>query len=68
MAVPKYNEFFPSILNCLSDGNIHTLKNIREYCISAFSLSENDQKEQLEKLLNDSAIEFGEKVGSAKAE
>ena len=30
-------------------------------------LSEN-QKEQLEKLLNDSAIEFGEKVGSAKAE
>lgn len=48
MAVPKYNEFFPSILNCLSDGNIHTLKNIREYCISAFSLSENDQKEQLE--------------------
>ena len=30
-------------------------------------LSEN-QKEQLEKLLNDSAMEFGEKVGSAKAE
>ena len=30
-------------------------------------LSEN-QKEQLKKLLNDSAIEFGEKVGSAKAE
>lgn len=30
-------------------------------------LGEN-QKEQLEKLLTDSAIEFGEKVGSAKAE
>lgn len=44
MAVPKYNEFFPAFLDCLADGEIHTLKEIRAYCAEAFSLSDEDRQ------------------------
>ena len=42
MSVPKYNEFFPSFLTFLSDGEEHTLKDIRAYCADSFNLSEED--------------------------
>ena len=48
MAVPKYNEFFPAFLNCLSDGAAHTLREIREYCADSFSLSREDRSATLE--------------------
>lgn len=31
MAVPKYNEFFPAFIDCLGDGNVHSLQEIREH-------------------------------------
>ena len=31
MAVPKYDEFMPSIIRCLGDGNVHTLKELAEF-------------------------------------
>ena len=43
MAVPKYNEFFPSFLTFLSDGQEHSLKDIRAYCADSFNLSEEDR-------------------------
>lgn len=43
MAVPKYNEFFPSFLTFLSDGQEHKLKDIRAYCADSFNLSEDDR-------------------------
>lgn len=43
MAVPKYNEFFPSFLTILSDGKEHSLKEIRAYCADSFDLSEEDR-------------------------
>lgn len=44
MAVPKYNEFFPAFLDCLADGEVHTLKEIRAYCAEAHSLSDEDRQ------------------------
>lgn len=48
MAIPKYYEFFPAVINCLSDGEIHSSREIREFCITAFNLSEEDCREQLD--------------------
>ncbi len=47
MAVPKYNEFMPYIMDCLSDGMIHSIHEVRAFCAVACSLSEDDKKETL---------------------
>ena len=47
MAVPKYDEFMPSIIRCLGDGKVHSLKQITEYCANEFQLSETDKSETL---------------------
>lgn len=56
MAVPRYDEFMPSIIKCLGDGNVHSLKELTEYCADAFNLDEKDRAEILSsgqnKLLN----------------
>ena len=39
MPVPKYYQFFPSILDCLADGKEHNLKEVAEYCANKFNLS-----------------------------
>ena len=44
MAVPKYDDFFISILTFLSDGLEHNTKEIRNYCADSFELSEEDRK------------------------
>lgn len=48
MAIPKYYEFFPAVIDCLSDGEIHSSRDIREFCITAFKLTEEDCREQLD--------------------
>ena len=45
MAVPKYDEFFPSFMKCLADGGVHTIQEIRAYCADYFNLSEGDRTE-----------------------
>ncbi len=47
MAVPKYNEIMPEFIRCLGDGEAHDIKEIREFCIKAFQLSENDLQQAL---------------------
>ncbi len=47
MPVPKYYEFFPYVLECLSDDNNHTMKEIAEYCAKAAKLTENDKRETI---------------------
>lgn len=47
MAVPKYNEFFPAVIKCLGDGKAHSLQEIREYCIKAFDLTDEDMQQRL---------------------
>lgn len=56
MAVPKFNEFFPAFINCLGDGKVHSLQEIREYCIKASNLTEDDIQQRLksgQSLVND---------------
>ena len=47
MPVPKYYQFFPSILDCLADGKEHNLKEVAEYCANKFNLSDEDKRETL---------------------
>ena len=47
MPVPKYYEFFPYVLEYLSDDNNHTMKEITEYCAKATKLTENDKRETI---------------------
>lgn len=47
MAVPKYDEFMPSIIRCLGDGKTHSLKELVEYCAAEFKLSETDRAETI---------------------
>lgn len=47
MAIPKYFEFFPPIMELLSDGITHTSKEIRDYCAKKFELSEEDLQEKV---------------------
>lgn len=47
MAVPKFFDFFPSVLHVLLDGTEKTVKQIREESISFLHVSEADQNELL---------------------
>lgn len=44
MAVPKYNEFFPSFLLSLKDGQSRSIKEIMAYCAKSFNLTDEDIK------------------------
>ena len=46
MSVPKYYQFFPSILDCLADGKEHNLKEVAD-CANKFNLSDEDKREAL---------------------
>lgn len=48
MPVPKYNEFMPSIIRCLGDGEQHSLRELTEYCAEEFRLSDSDRAETIE--------------------
>ena len=47
MSVPRYDEFMPAIIRCLGDGEIHSLKELVEYCAADFHISETDRAETL---------------------
>lgn len=47
MAIPKYNELYGTFLECLKDGNVHTLKEIKDAVIKEFNLTEEDIQEML---------------------
>lgn len=47
MSVPKYHAFFPAVMECLKDGEIHTSKETLDYCSKYFSLNEEDLNEKL---------------------
>ena len=42
MAVPKFYEFFISLLTFLSDSQEHSIKEISDYCVKYFNLSDED--------------------------
>ncbi len=42
MAVPAYYELIPLFMECLQDGQIHPLKEIRNHCARRTSLTEDD--------------------------
>ena len=42
MSVPKYYEMHKPILECLSDGQVHTMKELKVYVIKYFQLTEED--------------------------
>lgn len=47
MAIPKYFEMYRAFLECLEDGKIHTIKEIKTYVIQNFSLSDEELAEML---------------------
>ncbi len=47
MAVPKFFDFFPSVLHALLDGTEKTVKQIREESIAFLQVSETDRNELL---------------------
>ena len=47
MAVPKFFEFFEAFLKALSDGNIYTAKEVRQYIAEDMKLSNEDLAEML---------------------
>lgn len=47
MSIPKYNELFRTVLECLEDGNEHSVKEITNYCSDAFHLTENERIQTL---------------------
>lgn len=47
MAVPKYNELMPYVIQALGDGNIHTIKELVAFCADALQLSIEDRQEML---------------------
>lgn len=47
MSVPKYYEFFPAMMECLKDGQIHSAKETCDYCAAFYDLSSDDICEKL---------------------
>ena len=47
MTLPKYYEYFTPILRFLSDGQLHTPKELREYLIKEMKLTNEDVTEML---------------------
>lgn len=45
--VPKFDSFFTPYLKCLSDGNIHKNKDLIEYAIKYFGLTEEEAQERI---------------------
>lgn len=48
MAVPTYDKFYRSILEVLSDGQIHDSKETIAYCADKFHLTDEDKAEMLQ--------------------
>ena len=63
MAVPKYNELFPYIIECLGDGNIHSLSDLTDYCAKSFKLTDSELSETITSGQN----KLRNRVGWAKA-
>lgn len=49
MAIPKYNEMMPAIIDCLGDGKVHTSKEVIDFVVKVFHLTDMDRQEQLPK-------------------
>ena len=47
VAVPKYNELMPYVIQALGDGNIHTIKELEAFCVDALQLSVEDRQKML---------------------
>lgn len=45
--VPKFDSFFTPYLKCLSDGNIHNNKELVEFAVNYFNLTEEDTQERI---------------------
>lgn len=39
----KFNEYFPTVMECLSDGKSHTSREIRDYCCEKLAISDEEK-------------------------
>ena len=58
MAIPKYNELYPNVLNVLSDGKEHSIHEIDEIISDQLNLTEEDAKPFAKNILLCEAIAF----------
>ena len=47
MSLPKYNELYIPLLTAIQDGNVYTMKEIKEKVSRAMSLTEEELSERL---------------------
>ena len=47
MSLPKYNELYIPLLTAIQDGNVYTMKEIKEKVSRALSLTEEELSERL---------------------
>ena len=47
MPIPKYNELYIPFLTAIEDGNVHTMKEVREKVAEMLSLGEEELSERL---------------------
>lgn len=47
MPIPRFNEFFAPFLRCLEDGEVHTLQEVRNFCIDTFDLDDEERERRL---------------------
>lgn len=64
MAIPKYNELYRPVLLSLRDGGVHSMKEVRDFIVSALHLTEQDLAETLPS--NSKISVFSGRVGWAK--
>lgn len=63
MSIPKFDEYFKPILECLKDGKERSFKDIKEYCATYYSLSTEEFSEKLPSGVN----KFYDRVAWAKS-
>lgn len=47
MSIPKYDEMYRAFLDCLADGEVHKLKEVKGIVANVFGVTENERKELL---------------------
>ena len=56
MAIPSYQTFYAPILKTLSDGEVHSLKELKNNVICQLNLSDEDLEEMLPSVNNQHSI------------
>ncbi len=63
MTIPRYDELMPGVVECLADGETHTMSDLVEFCAKKFHVTEEERKQQI----SSGGLLFKNRVSWAKA-